>query len=425
MARSTASSEPLTSPTPSPPRSPVPSQKPTVPVPVRAPGFGSDSELSELSDDEEGNQPHHKQEKEDIRNGIGKTRSKSKRVLPGAMWDWAYKKKTLVVDTDANDAVDNPGQEEGEIEQNMDVKDDVSKDDKSKSGPDIPEQHSTTSPENSPHAEAIQKSTVPRQAAHEDSGKGEDEMDLDPVEEPVKKPPARPTSVADDDPPHDNAPTLENDDDDDDDEHSASEPENAEEDENEAEDTASVVANDENDEDEDIASSRPSSPAGTDEDGDDPPHPVTKQPSNSLIAPAPLLVPEPPELDGSPEHSEAEDPDPEVEVEPEQDEDTVDVGREGTGVDNGEALAPTAGEPDVDVEESAVHSSRSPTPEPDLLEMPAHRAEALDALALIELKFALLRERLYVEKMEELVEEEGMILNGNLSYHHLHFCFLK
>jgi hypothetical protein len=43
---------------------------------------------------------------------------------------------------------------------------------------------------------------------------------------------------------------------------------------------------------------------------------------------------------------------------------------------------------------------------------PAHRAEALDALALIELKFALLRERLYVEKMEELVEEEGMVVNG-------------
>ena len=33
---------------------------------------------------------------------------------------------------------------------------------------------------------------------------------------------------------------------------------------------------------------------------------------------------------------------------------------------------------------------------------PAHRAEALDVLATIELKFALLRENLYVEKMEAL-----------------------
>ena len=33
---------------------------------------------------------------------------------------------------------------------------------------------------------------------------------------------------------------------------------------------------------------------------------------------------------------------------------------------------------------------------------PAHRAEALDVLATIELKFALFREKLYVEKMEAL-----------------------
>jgi hypothetical protein len=71
-------------------------------------------------------------------------------------------------------------------------------------------------------------------------------------------------------------------------------------------------------------------------------------------------------------------------------------------------------EPDVEAASPTPEpSSRSPTPEHDLLDLqPAHRAEALDALALIELKFALLRERLYVEKMEELVEEEGMVVNG-------------
>lgn len=43
---------------------------------------------------------------------------------------------------------------------------------------------------------------------------------------------------------------------------------------------------------------------------------------------------------------------------------------------------------------------------------PAHRAEALDVLATIELKFALLREKLYVEKMEALAWEEALVANG-------------
>ena len=43
---------------------------------------------------------------------------------------------------------------------------------------------------------------------------------------------------------------------------------------------------------------------------------------------------------------------------------------------------------------------------------PAHRAEALDVLASIELKFALLRERVYVEKMESLAVEEELVNEG-------------
>ena len=45
---------------------------------------------------------------------------------------------------------------------------------------------------------------------------------------------------------------------------------------------------------------------------------------------------------------------------------------------------------------------------------PAHCAEALDVLASIELKFALLREHVYVEKMEGLAWEETMIADGML-----------
>jgi len=44
---------------------------------------------------------------------------------------------------------------------------------------------------------------------------------------------------------------------------------------------------------------------------------------------------------------------------------------------------------------------------------PAHRAEALEVLANIELKFALLRERVYVEKLDDLAWEEMLISDGS------------
>jgi hypothetical protein len=50
---------------------------------------------------------------------------------------------------------------------------------------------------------------------------------------------------------------------------------------------------------------------------------------------------------------------------------------------------------------------------------PAHRAEALDGLAIIELKFAQLRERIYVEKMEALSWEEDLVEKGMEFYHSL------
>jgi len=47
---------------------------------------------------------------------------------------------------------------------------------------------------------------------------------------------------------------------------------------------------------------------------------------------------------------------------------------------------------------------------------PAHRAEALDVLATIELKFALLREKVYVEKMEGLAWEEALVSEGTFAF---------
>ena len=54
--------------------------------------------------------------------------------------------------------------------------------------------------------------------------------------------------------------------------------------------------------------------------------------------------------------------------------------------------------------------AEEPDEDPDL--QPAHRAEALDVLATIEIKFAMLRERVYVEKMEGLAWEEALVLEG-------------
>jgi len=42
----------------------------------------------------------------------------------------------------------------------------------------------------------------------------------------------------------------------------------------------------------------------------------------------------------------------------------------------------------------------------------ADRADALDALAQLELKFALVRQRIYIDKMNELAREEAMIHDG-------------
>lgn len=72
-------------------------------------------------------------------------------------------------------------------------------------------------------------------------------------------------------------------------------------------------------------------------------------------------------------------------------------------------------EPDGSVEDLEVDE---PEPEQDMETeldsdlQPAHRAEALDVLATIELKFALLREKVYVEKMEDLAWEEVLIREG-------------
>ncbi|KAI0827435.1 hypothetical protein BC628DRAFT_1418530 [Trametes gibbosa] len=83
-------------------------------------------------------------------------------------------------------------------------------------------------------------------------------------------------------------------------------------------------------------------------------------------------------------------------------------------VEAGEADHDADGAEGIEGENLDADDIDAATPELDLDSdmQPAHRAEALDVLASIELKFALLRERLYVEKMDTLAWEEGLIADG-------------
>lgn len=53
----------------------------------------------------------------------------------------------------------------------------------------------------------------------------------------------------------------------------------------------------------------------------------------------------------------------------------------------------------------------------------ADRQNAIDALAELEMKFALIRQRLYTDRMDELAREEGWLRNGKLSF--ILYSFLK
>lgn len=99
------------------------------------------------------------------------------------------------------------------------------------------------------------------------------------------------------------------------------------------------------------------------------------------------------------------DPDPDVDADNDNDNDNDN--EDGENADHASAEVELDADAEADADADA---------ELDL--QPAHRAEALDVLAGIELKFALLREALYVEKMEELAAEEAMILQGSF-YKHL------
>ena len=103
---------------------------------------------------------------------------------------------------------------------------------------------------------------------------------------------------------------------------------------------------------------------------------------------------------------EANEGDEEV-VDPEGDDDQEQDGADNEDMEEGENGDENENDNDDDDPSPNGDADGDEHEESDL--QPAHRAEALDVLATIELKFALLRERLYVEKMDGLAWEERMI----------------
>ena len=136
------------------------------------------------------------------------------------------------------------------------------------------------------------------------------------------------------------------------------------------------TANDDEDEDDDQS---------TDDDDNNnpvlapPPPALTKPVGFSMLSAAGHAAKSPTPKSPSPSPEPSPEPEQEPEPEPEHDEDEDDI--DGPHVDDSEL-------------------------------QPMYRHDALDVLAGIELKFAQLRERLFVEKMEELHAEEAMIENG-------------
>lgn len=92
MPGSPASSDPLTSPSPSPPprsHATGSSTKPTSAA-ARAAGLESGSELSELTEEED-------QDQDAVKLTVGSSRRRKRGLVPAPMWDWATKKKKEIV----------------------------------------------------------------------------------------------------------------------------------------------------------------------------------------------------------------------------------------------------------------------------------------------------------------------------------------
>lgn len=403
MAESRASSEPLTSPSPSPPPDRL-SKKTSF---AKGSGLDSSSELSELTEDEQdGSRDSTHSNTPQASRRIG--RKKRGGIVPMPMWGWAEaaSRKAEGEDTptegvnghlldgvtigDKSDNVedddDEEEEEDSELSKSKETVDLPGSDEIEEGGDARAERESdeeeVSEEEDGGDTTALLSTLKKKNEAHEGSTELTEVEDVEDAED-SPSPSDGPEGESEGDS------ELESEED---------EPEPA--DDEEVANDADPEGDDGNAANMDIAPVVPLAPAGSSI--------MAGQQLIKTPTPSPSTSPEPEEKPKDPEVPDG-GVEAGVDAEPEAD------------VDNEDDAAEQAEQPDPDIEADVEAEVEAEVEEAELDMQPAHRAEALDVLATIELKYALLREQLYVEKMEDLAREEAMVLQG--SFHTIHLLF--
>ncbi|KAI0681731.1 hypothetical protein C8Q76DRAFT_804470 [Earliella scabrosa] len=461
MPGSTVSLESLSSPSPSPPP-PQEEQHSNHSGPA---GLGSDSELSELTEEEQDND--NRANEDDASRSATRKKKQRGHIVPEPMWDWALKKKKTEKkekdwrnkfeeeeeEEQAGPAKAMEEEEEDDQDKGMDSdreptpdKDGALSDNEVADDDDDPPEDEGESGDEAP-------SRIHRKAASEDiSIEENDGLEDEYVEGPDVQ--QSPKAVA--------SPDLT-----DDENEVIGEDEIDEEDLQDAEPTTKEGSEVDEDEDDAVpddvdapdADEQPTTEAVTPANGiddaldadatmdvDDAVAPVLRSPvaAASIMAGASLIRPPSPSSSqpstpsvsrassrfpsAEPEQEQDVPSEPEAEPEPERKAASGRGGRARKGKGRTRAprrsraaVAADPGEAEADADQAELPEGEPIDPDDDVATpdldldsdmQPAHRAEALDVLAAIELKFALLRERLYVEKMDSLAWEESLIVAG-------------
>ena len=379
-----ASSGSLTPPSPSL-SPPAASAKP--PSNAKAAGLDSSSELSELTEDE--------QEPSRVAASSGSLRKDVRRVprrkrsgiVPEPMWDWAYKSNgRKPQDDDADDGDDAS-----------------SSSSHSKKPKSTSKRTQDTPPEDEEDEEGLKAAGEPLQRGpdsdvddNEHGGEQAPNGASTSDNEDTEDTPNAPTLPVAKDTDHESSPALTEDED-------AHDHESGYSNESEEEDQP-----DENeDENDDVVDDVEEGEEGGEEPKIDEAAPVVP------VAPAGSSIMAGQQLIKTPSVSSSTSPEPEEDRDenetPQPDKPVKDEPVEPAAVADDTEMAERV---DLDADPDAEVEAEVETEEADLDLQPAHRAEALDVLAQIELRFALVREALYVEKMEELALEEAMVTQG-------------
>lgn len=392
MPGSNASLDSLTSPSPSPPPSTIRKASATS---ANIRGLDSSSELSELTEDEQENDNQKVPESSTQESTHKKVKRKRGGIVPPEPWDWALKKKANVeYDDHRNDAP---------YVENLTSR--ATHTDEAQSGNRNPSKDALKTVTEGPFTKGLIASGAPS-TAPSTSGEveSEDEDALSPSKNVSREASIELTDVEDD--ARSNAASDEDKSDHSDSEGWSSGPD--EEDDDEAEADPPIPRVDENeitlDDDQDPINNKAllSVP-------DAAPVVSTVPAGSSIMAGQQLIKTPTPTPSPSSSRSSSVDPD------------RIPGGLTVDGLDKDVDIDLEAKEePDAEVDlgdgRDIDATSEIGGEDNDLDMQPAHRAEALDVLAGIELKFALLRERLYVEKMEDLALEETMITQGDFSF---------